>query len=69
MLQTIERAVARTARISKGLPEFSKTIGISAVATYETALGPGQRLVRRYPVRKFVQHTGILSRRISPKTR
>ena len=64
MLQTIEPAVARTARKSKAWPEISKTIGISAVATYERPWVLDNDWFADTLLRKFVQHTGILSRRI-----
>jgi len=45
--------------------ELSKTVGISAIATYEPPWVLGNDWFDGTLSRKFVQHTGILSRRIS----
>jgi 3-oxoacyl-[acyl-carrier-protein] synthase-3 len=65
MPHTYEAAVARTARNSRPLAAFSKTIGISAVATYQPPWVLDNDWFGDALSRKFVRHTGILSRRIS----
>ena len=55
------RSAPRPARCA----ELSKTLGISAIATYEPSWILGNEWFNGTLSRKFVQHTGILSRRIS----
>jgi len=65
MVDTLEAAVARTARKSRNAAESSRTIGISAVATYEPPQVLNNDWFGDAISRKFVRHTGILSRRVS----
>ena len=60
-----ELITAHTARSPVWSAELCKTVGISAIATYEPPWALGNDWFAGTLSRKFVQHTGILSRRIS----
>jgi len=57
--------IAHTARGPLRSAELSKIVGISAIATYEPPWKLANEWFGGTLSRKFVQHTGILSRRIS----
>lgn len=65
MSSTGPAIVARTAASPRRRAELAKIIGISAIATYEPPWVVGNDWFDGSLSRKFVQHTGILSRRIS----
>jgi 3-oxoacyl-[acyl-carrier-protein] synthase III len=65
MLQADQFAIAFTERSPVPYAGLSQTVGISAIATYEPPWVLDNGWFEGTLSRKFVQHTGILSRRIS----
>lgn len=65
MREVVETITTRAARSPALYAELSKTLGISAIAAYEPPWVLDNEWFNGTLSRKFVQHTGILSRRIS----